>query len=238
MSFYSDFAGYYEAVFPLDEAAHRFVSGRIPRAGARVLDVGCGTGDYSGRLASEGHDVLGIDVDPEMVEAASRRFRGASFRVLDMGELRTLDGPFDVVFSIGNVLPHLPGERLSPFLQSLRVLLAPSAPWVFQTVNWDFILTHQSFRFPDVVSGRVVFEREYPEVADDVTRFVTRLTVDGRTVFEGDVPLYPVRAEDYARAHKAAGFELEAHYADFNGNVFDPGRQSSSVFVFRRAERG
>ena len=45
---------------------------RLP-AGARVLDVGCGVGDFTARLArlGEGVEVLGVDADPGMVAAAA-----------------------------------------------------------------------------------------------------------------------------------------------------------------------
>ncbi len=235
MSFYSDFAGHYEAVFPLDETTYSFLGSRLPPAGGRVLDVGCGTGDYCGRLASDGYDALGVDLDREMIDVAARRFPEASFRVLDMVDLASLGGRCDGIFCIGNVLAHLPGNDLGRFLRDVRDMLQPSAPWIFQTVNWDFILEQGSFRFPDIVTSGVVFEREYPEVSPDLVRFVTRLEVDGRRVFEGEVSLHPARAEDYREAHAAAGFDLEGHYADFRGRAFDPGAHSSSVFVFRKA---
>ena len=38
--------------------------------GARVLDVGCGTGAHAGALAARGYDVLGVDVDKAMLERA------------------------------------------------------------------------------------------------------------------------------------------------------------------------
>lgn len=235
MSFYSDFAGYYETIFPLDRDAYSFLASRTPRTG-RVLDVGCGTGDYCGRFASEGHSAVGIDLDPEMIEVASRRFPAASFHAMDMAELASLGGRYDAAFCIGNVLAHISRDGLGPFLESVRDVLAPSAPWIFQTVNWDFILEGESFRFPDVVAGDAVFEREYPSVSPDRVRFATRLRVRGSDVFEGEVVLYPLRAEEYVDEHVSAGFEMEAHYGDFREGAFDPGRQSSSVFVFRARE--
>lgn len=235
MSFYSDFAGHYESVFPLEEEAYAFLRSRVRPGEGRVLDVGCGTGDYCGRLASDGYDALGVDLDQEMIGVAARRFPEASFRTLDMVDLASLDGGFDAIFCIGNVLAHLPRNGLVRFLRDVREMLEPSAPWIFQTVNWDFILERRSFRFPDIATSGAVFEREYPEVSSDAVRFVTRLTVDGRRIFEGEVPLHPERAEDYLEAHAAAGFDLEGHYADFRGRAFDPGAHSSSVFVFRKA---
>jgi 2-polyprenyl-3-methyl-5-hydroxy-6-metoxy-1,4-benzoquinol methylase len=234
MSFYSDFAGHYETIFPLDEAAYSFLRSRLPPAGGRVLDVGCGTGDYCGRLASDGYEALGVDLDREMIDVAARRFPDARFSVLGMADLASLGGRHDAIFCIGNVLAHLPRGDLARFLLDVRGVLEPSAPWIFQTVNWDFILERESFRFPDIAAGGAVFRREYPKVSREHVRFVTRLEVEGSPAFEGEVVLYPMRAADYLGEHAAAGFELEAHYGDFHEGDFDPGRQSSSVFVLRR----
>jgi len=43
------------------------------RAGGPILDLGCGTGRIALDLASRGHDVMGVDSDPELVAALNRR---------------------------------------------------------------------------------------------------------------------------------------------------------------------
>jgi len=71
-----------------------------PRPGEKILDVGCGDGMLTARLAALGCDVLGIDSSPDMVAAARRR--GLKARVLDASDLagaRGLHGRFDAVFS-------------------------------------------------------------------------------------------------------------------------------------------
>lgn len=65
-----------------------------PRAGERVLDVGCGCGTTSLRLASLGCDVTGIDVSAPMLAVARKR----GVRVIE-GDAAKAPGSYDLVFS-------------------------------------------------------------------------------------------------------------------------------------------
>ncbi|MCK6371583.1 MAG: class I SAM-dependent methyltransferase [Gammaproteobacteria bacterium] len=67
-----------------------------PRAGERILDLGCGDGLLMAELAALGCAVVGIDASAEMVEAA--RARGLDARVMDAQAL-AFDGGFDAVYS-------------------------------------------------------------------------------------------------------------------------------------------
>lgn len=76
--------------------------------GGRVLDVGCGPGHLSIRLAREhGLEVTGLDLDPAMIERARANGermvvdRGGqpSFVVGDVASLPFADGTFDLVVS-------------------------------------------------------------------------------------------------------------------------------------------
>ena len=236
MSFYSEFAGYYDSVFPFEEETYSFLRNRVPASASRILDVGCGTGDYCGRLASQGYETLGIDLDRWMIERAKQRYPASEFRVLGMEDIGSLKGSFGAAYCIGNVASHLFRHRLPDFLWALRERLMPGATWVVQTVNWDFVLDQESYRFPEVpVKGTdLVFERSYPEISGEEVLFRTRLREGGRTVFEGETTLFPMRGEEYVHAHSAAEFELLDHKGSFAGAEFDPGIMSGSILVFRR----
>ena len=236
MSFYSDFAGYYEAVFPFEEGVYSFLRARAPAGARRVLDVGCGTGDYCAAFARDGLDAIGVDLDPEMIEVARERHPGPSFRVMDARDVAKLDGTFGLAFSIGNVVSHLRQDAVPGFLASVRGLLAPSGVWILQVVNWDFILSRRTYRFPDIVVGDVVFTREYPEVSRERLRFITRLSRGEATIFEGGVWLYPLTASACIDLTEAAGFDLLGHYGDFRARPFDPNIESSSVYVLGRRD--
>ena len=66
--------------------------------GASVLDVGCGPGHLTRRLAALGFDATGIDLDPAMVERATAR-GGGHYVAADAASLPFDDGVFDLVVS-------------------------------------------------------------------------------------------------------------------------------------------
>jgi putative lipoic acid-binding regulatory protein len=129
---------------------------------------------------------------------------------------------------------HIRKAELPSFLEGVRAALEPSGVWIFQVVNWDYILTRERHTFPDIVldGGRVVFTREYPLVSEERVRFVTRLIEAGETVFEGEAALHPMRSSEYIGRTSALGFELVGHCADFARTPYDPDRESSNVMVF------
>lgn len=67
-----------------------------PQVGERILDLGCGEGALTKRLAASGCEVVGIDASPEMVEAAVGG--GLDARLMD-GHSLSFDAEFDAVFS-------------------------------------------------------------------------------------------------------------------------------------------
>lgn len=67
-----------------------------PRAGERILDVGCGDGALTAKLVEMGCEVIGVDGSAEQVEGA--RARGIDARVMN-GEELDFEGEFDAVFS-------------------------------------------------------------------------------------------------------------------------------------------
>ena len=141
--------------------------------------------------------------------------------------------------SIGNVAPHLTQDEFTRFVGDIAKILRPGGVWIFQIVNWDYVLAHggYAFRPRPLGSGGAVFLREYREVSESRVRFVTRLVAADRTIFEGDVWLYPLRTEAYLELHRERGFELVEHFADFQGTPYATTSDAGSVFVFRSRRR-
>ena len=105
----------------------RFVDAMAPR-GARILDAGCGPGRLGGYLATVGHHVVGVDVDPALIAAAEQDYPGPQWLVGDLAELdlpaRGIVEPFDVIVSAGNVMAFLAPSTRGQVLSRLRAHLA------------------------------------------------------------------------------------------------------------------
>jgi SAM-dependent methyltransferase len=89
---------------PWDIGAAQPVVIEAERAGrfyGAVLDVGCGLGDNAIHLASQGHEVTGVDAAPAAIEQARQRARrrgvDIEFAVADATSLAGFEGRFDSV---------------------------------------------------------------------------------------------------------------------------------------------
>jgi len=68
------------------------------KPGERILDLGCGTGHLTAKIAEAGAQVVGVDRSPEMIRQARLKYPSLRFEVMDAREI-SLDGTFDAVFS-------------------------------------------------------------------------------------------------------------------------------------------
>ncbi|HTD98474.1 MAG TPA: methyltransferase domain-containing protein [Mucilaginibacter sp.] len=68
------------------------------KAGERILDLGCGTGDLANQLQGLGADVVGIDASPEMIATAKEKYPYIHFEIANAIDF-DFDEPFDAVFS-------------------------------------------------------------------------------------------------------------------------------------------
>jgi predicted TPR repeat methyltransferase len=71
---------------------------------SRILDAGCGPGRVGAALFARGHDVVGVDVDPELIAAAEEDHPGPRWVVDDLSQFTLDEQLFDAAVAAGNVM--------------------------------------------------------------------------------------------------------------------------------------
>ena len=123
---------YEETAAALEPAAAHLVELAAVRAGDRLLDVGCGTGNAALAAARSGATVTGLDPSARLLEVAEERFRAerldGSFVVGVAGDLPFPDKTFDVVVSVFGVI--FAPEAEQALSELVRVLHADGRAFV------------------------------------------------------------------------------------------------------------
>jgi ubiquinone/menaquinone biosynthesis C-methylase UbiE len=154
----------------------------IAPPGARLLDLGCGTGIDAVRFASEGHEVLGIDWSPAMTAATQERIErsGVSARAdtitLGMHELDRLErDDFDAIYSDLGAINCAPDIRM--VAAGCHRLLRPRGHLVLSVIGricpWEMayylargkpgraVVRSSREAIPAPLNGRTVWTRYY-----------------------------------------------------------------------------
>lgn len=116
----------YDATYARRAAAGENVHGEadfVQRFGpASVLDAGCGTGRVGRELARRGLDVVGVDIDPEMLATAMRTAPDVDWRLGDLATV-AIGRTFDAIVLAGNVMIFLtPGSEAAVLANMARHL--------------------------------------------------------------------------------------------------------------------
>jgi len=104
---------------------------RTGRAG-RLLDVGCGRGEFVYSASQIGWDAHGVDPDSAFVDFAKRRFGLTNVVAAELEDAGFADGSFDAI-TLNGVLEHIPRPRAA--LVHAARLLAPGGILFFEVPN-------------------------------------------------------------------------------------------------------
>jgi trans-aconitate 2-methyltransferase len=162
-----------------------------PRAGERILDVGCGTGQLTAEIARSGAAVVGLDNSADMLAEARKNYPDLSFVLGDAASFRFSE-PFDAVFSnaalhwvkdaegavasiaqalrpAGRFFAEFGGKgNIASVQAALRAVLGPSAdeqsPWFYPSIGeYTALLERHGFEVRDAS----LFDRPTPLEGED-----------------------------------------------------------------------
>ena len=232
---YSEIASIYHEIFPLNNAFLKFIREYLGAPGSRILDLGCGPGDYINILTPK-YEGVGIDPDPEMIRIAQSRNQG-KFYNLSFLDIDRLDGPFSCAFCVGNSLSYLPHDRETEFYGMLSGKLSESAFFVIQVVNWDRYRLTGKMDFPvkTLEDGRT-FHRAYAPSENNTVHFNTMLKQQDRMIGTWSDTLYPKTMDDFRRKLKLSGIDVVEAYGDYDKTPFSPSSSPASILVARKTK--
>ena len=150
-----------------------------PRPGEHILDLGCGDGALTEKIAAAGAEVVGVDASENMVKAAGAR--GLDARVMDAYHL-TFSDEFDAAFS--NAALHWMKRDPDAVLAGVRRALKPGG------------------RFAGEMGGHGC-------VAAIVVALCTTLERYGLSQPASLIPWYFPTVDDYQARLERAGFKVD-----------------------------
>ena len=91
----------------------------------RVIDAGCGPGQWTDFLHGQGVDITGIDLVPDFINSARIRFPGVPFQLSSLRSLDIADGELGAVLAWYSLI-HIPPAELPHVLRELARVLSAS----------------------------------------------------------------------------------------------------------------
>jgi SAM-dependent methyltransferase len=212
---------------PTIEAHVEWIHSEVLRAEpSRVLDLGCGPGLYTERLARRGHDCLGVDFSPASIEYARDRARtgGLSCEYLE-GDIRGVHAGegFDAVLLINGELNAFAPDDAAAILRRARSGLRRGGKLVTEVhdaaaieaigrgaPSWYAASAGLFSDDPHVCLKEAFFDRE---AGASIERYLV-IDIATSSVFEYTNTLQAYDATEYESLFRDAGFDtVERHSA-------------------------
>jgi len=213
--------------------------------GNRFLDLACGTGEVSIRLAKEGFNVTGVDLSEEMLTVAREKIEknGHSLFLVqqDMSEIEGV-GEFDMVGIFCDSLNYLPSEKeVMNTFERVYDHLIQNGLFFFDVhslykINELFINQTYAYSGEDISYIWQCFEGEYPNsVEHELTFFKLDQTTNQYQRFDELHVQRTFPPSQYVDWLQNAGFEVISITADFSDE--DPKLESERIFFTARKKQ-
>ena len=194
-----------------------------------AIDVACGTGLHAILLASLGVNTTGVDISAKMLKNArknaTRIDKNISWIKSSMEDLQNqLKGPYDVLFCLGNSLPHiLSQEGIEQTFRNFYNLLTPTGCIMLQLLNYDNILKNRQRIIGINKIKNSSFVRFYDFIADQVQFNILKIIEhDGLIDYDlQSTRLYPYRKEELESLLVKSKFVDLQFYGDTKFTPYD-----------------
>lgn len=226
--FYTSISKYYSEIFPYNPMQLNFVQNCVGNLEKKqILDIGCATGELAFQIAEHDANVIGIDLNEDLLnQAKSKKVHSRlQFQNGNMLELNSdFDKEkFDAVLCFGNTLVHLPTiDLISEMLNGILAVLKPGGKFLMQILNYDYIIKEQITELPEIETENIKFIRKYKfEKNNPVIHFQTKLEIKKENItLSNETPLFALQSKDLVKLLKKAGFKNIQLFSNFKQDSF------------------
>ena len=210
-----------------------------------ALDAACGTGLHAILLQRMGVNTVGADNSQHMLDKAYKNaIRWKTKVTWIKSDIKTLtksiNRTFDVIFCLGNSLPHLANKKeLLKAFSELHQLLNPSGRIITQILNYRKILKEKE----RIISITKQQQREFVRFYDFLDRKLqfNVIIIDWKKQppFKQlkSTMLYPYNKTEIERILPKAGFTNLENFGDLSLNPFSEDKSSNLVMIAQRSNR-
>lgn len=209
-----------------------------------ILDLGCGTGNFTIEMAKRGYELIGVDISTDMLSCASEKSRKEGLDILyinqDMTEFE-LYGTVDTIVCLMDSINYITDKQaLKRMFKLVNNYLNPEGIFIFDI--------NSSYKFENILDGNVFYS-----VEDEIT-YIWENNYDRESgICEFDLTFFIGDGENYKRHDElhyersycvdelkeiidASGMELKEVYGclDFK----PPVPESERIFFISRKKGG
>ena len=233
--FYESIAKVYDYIFPKNRKQLEFVESiKKISIEEKILDIGCATGNLTELLGEKTGNVVGIDLDKELLKEAKDKHPNLNFENMNMLEVNEKfeENSFDRVVSFGNTLVHLDSrEEVEEFFQKVYKTLKFNGFFIVQIINYNRIIEKNIKNLPTINNEKVKFVRDYEyDKSIGKVNFITELTIkEANLNIKNNIKLLALTKIEIQKFLGEIGFRNIEFYGDFEGRELS---DNSEALIF------
>lgn len=219
--FYESIAKVYDYIFPKNRKQLEFVESikKISNE-EKILDIGCATGNLTELLGEKTGNVVGMDLDKELLKEAKYKHPNLNFENMNMLKINEKfeENSFDRVVSFGNTLVHLDSrEEVEEFFQKVYKTLKLNGFFIVQIINYNRIIEKNIKNLPTIDNEKVKFLRDYEyDKSIGKVDFITELTIkEANLNIKNNIKLLALTKIEIQNFLGEIGFRNIEFYGDF-----------------------
>ena len=233
--FYESIAKVYDYIFPKNRKQLEFVESikKISNE-EKILDIGCATGNLTEFLGEKTRNIVGIDLDKELLKEAKYKHPNLNFENMNMLKINEKfeENSFDRVVSFGNTLVHLDSrEEVEEFFQKVYKTLKFNGFFIVQIINYNRVIEKNIKNLPTIDNEKVKFVRDYEyDKSIGKVNFITELTIkEANLNIKNNIKLLALTKIEIQKFLGEIGFRNIEFYGDFEGRELS---DNSEALIF------